>query len=313
MIKGQKSIRNGIEDLLCPFEDMYISQGSNGAYSHKGIMANDVRGKVAGIKYPYYAPCTCKCIKIYPESGQSMWQSVNKVRFANGDIDYATFMIAHDNLQDCKIGQIVNQGNQLGNMGNKGNAKGVHCHIQTSKGKDTSWYKNKYDIYQFNNEIDLDDFYFIDNTNIIKGMGGNWKNIVSVKVEQQSQNYSGNQVISVGDKVKFDGIFKVDVCLNPKKGNYFGCCELTGCTEDNYMKEKVQSYHWIPSNDWTEVDKTGHHDDKQDQVLQDGISWVLNKNIYTVNEIDKNHNSIKLNLNGHDIWVFSTYLYKISN
>ena len=45
MIKGQKSVRDGIEDFLCPFTDMYISQGSNGKYSHRGIMANDVRGK----------------------------------------------------------------------------------------------------------------------------------------------------------------------------------------------------------------------------------------------------------------------------
>ena len=88
MKKGQKSIRGGIEDFLCPFTDMYISQGSNGAYSHKGIMANDVRGLQAGIRYPYYAPCKVKCLKIYSESGQTMWQSVNKVRFANGALSY---------------------------------------------------------------------------------------------------------------------------------------------------------------------------------------------------------------------------------
>lgn len=82
MIKGQKSIRNGIEDFLCPFTDMYITQGSGGNFSHKGIMANDVRGKQSGIRYPYYAPCKVKCIKTYSSSGQVMWQSVNKVRFA---------------------------------------------------------------------------------------------------------------------------------------------------------------------------------------------------------------------------------------
>lgn len=182
MLKGQKSIRGGIEDFLCPFTDMYITQGSNSNYSHKGIMANDVRGLNAGIRYPYYAPCTCKCIKIYRSSGQSMWQSVNKVRFANGNIDYATFMIAHDDTQNCFVGQIVAQGDQLGNMGTKGYATGVHCHIQTEQGSDTSWYKNRYGNYQFNNEIDLDDMYFVDNTNIIYGMGGSWKHTTDVPV-----------------------------------------------------------------------------------------------------------------------------------
>ena len=184
MYKGQKSVRAGIQDFLCPFTDMYITQGSNGQYSHKGIMANDVRGAEVGVRYPYYAPCDMKCIKVYPESGQSMWQSLEKVRFANGKIDYATIMIAHDNSQDCYVGQIVKQGVQLGNMGDKGNATGVHCHIQTEQGNDISWYKNGYGIYQFNNEVDLDDMYFVDNTNILNGMGGNWKYLKDVPVEE---------------------------------------------------------------------------------------------------------------------------------
>ena len=135
MYKGQKSIRGNIEDFLCPFTDMYITQGSLGSYSHRGIYANDVRGKVAGIRYPYYAPCNSICLKIYKESGQVMWQSLNKVRFANGRIDYATYMTAHDDTMDAYIGQIVEQGDQLGNMGKKGNATGIHCHIQISQTK----------------------------------------------------------------------------------------------------------------------------------------------------------------------------------
>ena len=60
MYKGQKSVRGGIQDFLCPFTDMYISQGSNGSLSHKGTMANDVRGSSSGIRYPYYSPCDVK-------------------------------------------------------------------------------------------------------------------------------------------------------------------------------------------------------------------------------------------------------------
>ena len=204
MYKGQKSIRGGIEDFLCPFTDMYITQGSNSEFSHKGIMANDVRGIESGVRYPYYAPCTCKCIKVYSESGQSMWQSINKVRFANGNIDFATFMIAHDDSQDCYVGQVVEQGLQLGNMGTKGNATGVHCHIQTEQGSDISWYKNKYGIYQFNNEVDLDDMYFVDNTNILNGMGGNWKTTNDVPVGEDV-----DQILHKGSHVEIPGIFDV--------------------------------------------------------------------------------------------------------
>lgn len=217
MIKGQKSIRGGIEDFLCPFTDMYITQGSNSGFSHKGIMANDVRGAQAGIKYPYYAPCTCKCLKIYPSSGQVMWQSTNKVRFANGRIDYATFMTVHDNTMDAKVGQIVQQGSQLGNMGTKGNATGVHCHIEVSQSADTSWTKNKYGVWHFNNEYDLDDCYFVDNTNILYGMGGNWKKTDKVPVQEPS---AGKNYANLSPKVDSWRIYPLNV--SPTKGNEKG-------------------------------------------------------------------------------------------
>lgn len=186
MLKGQKSVRGGIEDFLCPFTDMFITQGSGGSYSHKGTMANDVRGTQTGVKYPYYAPCTCKCVKAYPESGQAMWQSTNKVRFANGRIDYATFMTAHDDSFDAEkyIGVAIPQGNKIGNMGKKGNATGVHCHIQISQSKTTSWSKNSYGIYKFPNEYDTDACYFMDGTNILEGMGGSWKYLKDVPVDE---------------------------------------------------------------------------------------------------------------------------------
>lgn len=306
MIKGQKSIRDGIEDFLCPFTDMYISQGSNGEYSHKGIMANDVRGKIAGIRYPYYAPCTCKCLKNYPVTGQVLWQSVNKVRFANGRIDYATFMTAHDDTMDAEIGQIVKQGSQLGNMGMKGlaNITGVHCHIEVSQSKDTTWKKNKYGNYMFNNEYDLDDCYFVDNTNIIKGMNGKWKTTNPVNVKNEA-----DQILAVGSKVKFDGIFKVDILKSPISSNLFGCCELTGCSIEDYKNEKVKDYHWLPTYDFTEVDKNGIS--TSDQLLTGGTSYVLNKNIYEVIGIDVKTNSAKLRLNNHDVWVYSTFLYEV--
>lgn len=212
MYKGQKSVRGGVQDFLCPFTDMYITQGSNGGYSHKGIMANDVRGINVGERYPYYAPCDLKCLKVYPDSGQSMWQSINPVRCANGKVTIVTVMIAHSNSQDCKVGQVIKQGEQWDNMGNKGNATGVHCHIQTEQGSDTTWYKNKYGIYQFNNEVDLDDMYFVDNTNILNGMGGNWKTTKDVPVEESKP--SGNIYETLQDMyVRWDASYNAGIKL----------------------------------------------------------------------------------------------------
>ena len=217
MFKGQTSRRGGIQDFLCPFTDMYITQGANGSFSHKGTMANDVRGLQAGVRYPYYAPCDVKCIWIYPNSGQACWQSLEKVRFANGKIDYATFMTAHDESFNAKIGQIVRQGEQLGNMGKQGNATGVHCHIEISQTKCSmsSWHKNKYGIYCFDEESDTDESYFVDNTNIINGMGGSWKHTVDVPVQE-------DKFINIPEWIEERNIYKIDskeqfATIKPKK------------------------------------------------------------------------------------------------
>jgi hypothetical protein len=158
---------------------MYITQGSGGSFSHAGTMANDVRGAEPGVRYAYYSPCDVKLIWRDINNGQGMWQSLEKVRFANGNIDYATFVTCHDNTFDAQIGQVVRQGEQLGNMGDKGNATGVHCHIEIAQHKYdiSNWRKNQYGIYCFPNETDTDDCYFVNDTNILEGMGGNWRMI----------------------------------------------------------------------------------------------------------------------------------------
>ncbi len=311
MYKGQKSVRGGIQDFLCPFTDLYITQGSNMG-THRGTGANDVRGAYAGVKYPYYAPCDCKLIWRDLANGQGMWQSLEKVRFANGNIDYATFVTAHDNSFDAQIGQIVRQGEQLGNMGDKagngGKVTGVHCHIEIAQHKYdiSNWQKNRYDIYCFPNETDTDDCYFADNTNIIYGFGGNWKYLSQIPVNNEGEK--ADQILYKGSKVRFDGVFKVDII---KRGtNWFGNTKLTGVSYNTYYNEKAKDYHWIPLDDWKEVD-VGGNENGQDDIVVGGVSYVKNDNIYEVQEIDIPTNSAKLILNGHEVWVYSTYLYEV--
>lgn len=311
MQKGQKSVRGGIQDFLCCFESMYITQGSNMG-THKGTEANDVRGASAGVRYPYYAPCDCKLIWRDVSNGQGMWQSLEKVRFANGNIDYATFVTAHDETFDAQIGQVVRQGEQLGNMGSKAGggaiSTGVHCHIEIAQHKYdiSNWKKNGYGIYCFPNETDTDDCYFVDNTNIIYGMGGNWKYLSQIPVNNQGE--AKDQILHVGSKVRFDGVFKVDIL---KRGtNWFGNTKLTGVSYNTYYNERAKDYHWIPLDDWKEVD-SGGSTNGQDDIVVGGVSYVKNDNIYEVKEIDVPTNSAKLTLNGHDVWVFSTYLYEV--
>ena len=120
-----------------------------------------------------------------------------------------------------------------------------------------------------------------------------------------------DQLLYKGSKVRFDGIFKVDILKSPVSSNLFGCTALTGVSFADYQTERCKDYHWLPTGPFTECDSNGNA--TKDQVLKGGSSYVKNDNIYTVEEIDIPTNSAKLNINGRNVWVYSTYLYEVSN
>ena len=123
-----------------------------------------------------------------------------------------------------------------------------------------------------------------------------------------------DQIIYVGSKVKFDGVFKADIVKKPYSTNLFGCSQLTGLSFNEYCYENgdFKPYHWIPCNDFYEVNAEGSKDG-QDDIIFGGQSYIKNDNIYEVKEIDVPSNSAKLNINGRDVWVYSTYLLEIEN
>lgn len=205
---------NGYEYFMCPFTKMYITQGSR-QWSHSGAMANDVTNG-DGAKAPYYAPFSCVCEAVYPSAGQTQWRSLNKVHFANGVIDYARITIAHDDTMNSWVGQKLSQGQQIGNMGVKGIGTGVHAHIQVGVGQSNVWGIVKgyftmngvrYPVYGFQREpYDLDECYFVNDTVILNGAGGNWKTCTPASgvIPKPSTPTSGekiDQILNVGSYV----------------------------------------------------------------------------------------------------------------
>ena len=73
--------------------------------THMGIMANDVRGRESGVRYLIYAPCDIVCKKIYPSTGQAMFQSKRKVRLKEKSklIEKFTEVFNIDNEKDKKL------------------------------------------------------------------------------------------------------------------------------------------------------------------------------------------------------------------
>ena len=232
MKKGQTSSRGGYQDFLCPFTTVYVSQWDNGGYSHKGTKAYDITNG-DGKRAAYYAPCDCKCVVTIPSYGQALWQSTKKVRLANGKIDYVTFITCHDNSFDAKVGLILKQGQQLGNMGTKsaaGNVTGVHCHFEIGYGQQKTLHKNKYNNWMINNEITPSEACFMDNTTIKK-----WKNTKYLKDVPVTKTMT---VITPLNFRKTAGVKGKLICCIPKgkKVEYLG---NTG-KKDGYTWYKIK-------------------------------------------------------------------------
>lgn len=198
----EKSKTNGIENCLCPFSDLFLTCCGNESKEHMGTMAWDVRGLQPGIRYPYFAPVTSKCIKTYPESGQVMWQSLYNVKCSNGYIGKITYMTVHDDTMDAYPGLIIPQGYQLGNMGTKGNATGVHCHIEITQSDSTEWIQNQYGNWCFPSETDPEDVFFMNDTNILNGTG-KWKYVDDTPKEEV------DQILHKGSVVRLTGEYVV--------------------------------------------------------------------------------------------------------
>lgn len=252
---------NGYEFFMMPFSKMNITQGSN-TWSHSGVMAIDVTNG-DGSKAPYYAPCTCKCIAVYPKSGQAVWLSTNKVHFANGAVNYAVFVTAHDESFNAYVGMKIPQGSQIGNMGAEGVGTGVHAHFQVGVGYPNTWGIVKgyfllngvrYPVYGFQYEpYDIDDCCFINDTTILGG-SGNWKKCtpasgVTPKPSAPTSGEKIDQILHVGSYVT-SGPMKIgNQGLEGVNGDL--CCYLA----------ELGEYGWFPIKYVSEYDASDGNKD----------------------------------------------------
>lgn len=252
---------NGYEFFMMPFSKMNITQGSN-TWSHSGVMAIDVING-DGYKAPYYSPCTCKCIAVYPKSGQAVWLSTNKVHFANGAVNYAVFVTAHDESFNAYVGMKIPQGSQIGNMGAEGVGTGVHAHFQVGVGYPNTWGIVKgyfllngvrYPVYGFQYEpYDIDDCCFINDTTILGG-SGNWKKCtpasgVTPKPSAPTSGENIDQILHVGSYVT-SGPMKIgNQGLEGVNGDL--CCYLA----------ELGEYGWFPIKYVSEYDASDGNKD----------------------------------------------------
>ena len=99
-----------MEKAVLILNTLNVSQKANSEFTHKGDKALDLSGKDRDIE-SLKAPFTGIIKRIYTNTNAVWLESVDKVKYADGTIDYMTVMTMHDNdVSNLKIGDIIKQG-----------------------------------------------------------------------------------------------------------------------------------------------------------------------------------------------------------
>ena len=198
MIAGQKlKTPEGVEVLLFPLPYLYMSQDEGGDFSHAGTLAMDFLGwSESGriYKAPYYAPCSCTCIAS-TERANRIWQSDAPVLYADGTVDYVTWVQAHDN-NPLPIGTHLNQGDLLGHTGTAGNVTGDHLHLNITRGKYANWERvPPNNNWQLKNSIHIYNACYVNDTVIVRGYNHPWKNYNIPSPPKPPRKYGYNMLL----------------------------------------------------------------------------------------------------------------------
>lgn len=276
------------ELIRFPMKTMTITQGNNGQYSHQGVNALDIAGKDAGID-PTFAPCSMR-YKWHDSAANGnaiFFESVNKVMFADGTIDYATFMFIHDNyigdiLALANKGHVFAQWEEFGDEGTAGRATGNHCHFEVAKGRYSRPYDgpNRYGVYCLHNSISADRACVVDGVTIRNGNGMDWKKASQVSTGKQ---WTRDCILKEGEKTK-----SVSVQIGAWPG-----------TNNAIKSGKVYIPalgNGIPMTKVTEAGDT--RDGKCDNYLANTNAKVIVDEC-TVEAVDKAKNKVMI----HGVWV----------
>lgn len=180
-----------MEKPIFPSKYMRITQGYMEG-THQDSYAIDNADKDTNISN-IYAPFTGIIKKIYPNDANEVWlESVDKVEYPDGTIDYMTMLFAHANdISGLFVGKRINQNEVFYQEGTKGNVTGNHCHIECGRGKFTGsgWYKNNAGYWSINNGKKPEECLFIDNSiTILDNHNYNFKKISTTNVDKENNN-----------------------------------------------------------------------------------------------------------------------------
>ena len=192
-----------MEKAVLILNNLNVSQKANSQFSYKGDKALDLSGKDTGIE-SLKAPFTGIIKRIYTNTNSVWLESVDKVKYADGTIDYMTVMTMHDNdVSNLKVGDIIKQGQIYYEEGRQGYTTGNHIHLAVGKGKFTGngWYLNEDGSWVINNQYDVHKaLYLLDSVNVLNDGGYNWIK-TSTLVEDEVTSRENKYTVKKGDNL----------------------------------------------------------------------------------------------------------------
>lgn len=249
-----------MEKAMYPSPYIRITQKDH-VGTHADSWAVDEAGSDGGIDYAI-ASFTGTIKKIYTSDANEVWfESVDKVQYPDGTIDYMTLMLAHDNdVSNLKVGQVIKQGQRFYEEGTKGNASGNHIHLECARGKftGTGWHKDNAGYWSINNGKKIDECLWIDDSyKLMNTAGYNFKNVKDAEPKKLGTPVARNE------KVEQVRIYDESVQVRARKtpnGDVLGYMNtgiynlLERKSEGDYEWLRAENNLWFAnSKDWCEV------------------------------------------------------------
>lgn len=183
MLANQRLVAaDGYEVALFPLEYLYMTQDEGGDFSHLGTYNIDFvgyNGTSVITRAPLYAPVTMTLKSYMPQFNNGngeIWESNNKVHLPNGNLDYFTIWVVHDNAPPyTTVGTSINQGTLFYRTGTYGQVTGDHVHICVGQGRNATLVRRDTGNADLSNRIHMWDGVFVNDTGIIQGYGHNWR------------------------------------------------------------------------------------------------------------------------------------------
>ena len=244
-----------MQKALFPILKTWESQPMN-VGSHKDTKAIDF-----GVLNPYKdtkltAPFDGKVVYVdsQEKGGGIAFESLEKVKYANGYEDYMTLWTGHDN-KPPKLGTIFKQGEYYSDMGTAGGVD-IHCHLETIKGR----FKMTKSVtsmgsYKFENTIEPYNALFLKDNTIIKKTKYNWKregDIILINDVKRNEILPQIKVIVSELRIRSEPNTESNILGFAKKYGIYNDLEVY--KDSKYIWHKIADNQWLADNgNWLQV------------------------------------------------------------